>query len=374
MTTPLAGSPAVDAAASQPVVELERIHKRFGQVVAIHELTLNVEPGEVLSLLGPSGCGKTTTLRIVAGLEQPTSGSVRIRGASMVGVPPHKRNLGMVPQNYALFPHMTVFENVAFGLRMHKVDKSAIPDRVRTAMELVQLQGMQDRLPRQLSGGQQQRVALARAIVIEPTVLLLDEPLGALDRKLRQEMQVELKQLQARVGVTTIFVSHDQEEALTLSDRVVVMNQGRIQQVGRPRELYEQPATHFVADFLGVSNFLRGRVAAAEPDRLVVETEAGPRLVAPRRAEVAIGQAVELSFRPEKVALSVAEPSGPNRVQGTIESLIYLGNSSQFHLRTSSGARLIAFVQNAEPPALSQGDSAWATWSPDATQVFPLGG
>ncbi len=247
-------------AESIPAVELETVTKRYGDVVAVDSVTLNIAEGEFFSLLGPSGCGKTTTLRLIAGFEMPTSGSVRIRGREMGTTPPFKRPVNTVFQSYALFPHMTVTQNIAFGLEMSKVPRDEIKRRVAEALEMVRLPEMAGRRPRQLSGGQRQRIALARALVNRPQVLLLDEPLGALDLKLRKAMQLELKALQEQVGITFIYVTHDQEEALTMSDRIAVINQGRVYQVGSPLEIYEQPASRFVADFIGETNFLEGRV------------------------------------------------------------------------------------------------------------------
>jgi len=251
----------MNASTGEADVVLSRVRKSFGAVVAVDDVSMSIARGSIVSLLGPSGCGKTTTLRLVAGFERPDAGEVAIRGARVNDVPPYRRDFGMVFQSYALFPHLTVADNVGFGLRMRHVPREERRRLVAEALALVKLEGFADRQPRQLSGGQQQRVALARAIVFKPAVLLLDEPLGALDKMLREEMQVELRQLQQRLAITTVFVTHDQEEALTLSDRVAVMRGGRIEQVGAPREIYERPATEFVAGFLGASNFLDAEVA-----------------------------------------------------------------------------------------------------------------
>src|SRR5512145_1230470 len=241
-------------------VELQNITKRFGDFIAVDDVSLDIKDGEFFSLLGPSGCGKTTCLRMIAGFELPSEGEIKIRGKSMGDTPPYKRPVNTVFQNYALFPHMTVFENVAFGLEMQKVSRAEIKTRVKEALEMVRLPQLADRKPRQLSGGQQQRIALARALVNRPQVLLLDEPLSALDLKLRKAMQLELKELQHQVGITFIFVTHDQEEAITMSDRIAVMNEGVVQQVGAPREIYESPRNRFVADFIGETNFIEGEV------------------------------------------------------------------------------------------------------------------
>lgn len=353
-------------------VTLDGVTKRFGRVTAVEQLQLVVRSGEMLSLLGPSGCGKTTTLRMIAGLEQPTGGEIRIAGRSMTGIPPHRRNLGLVPQHYAIFPHLDVFANVAFGLKMRKVAKAQTRDRVMHALDLVRLGGYADRRPNQLSGGQQQRVALARALVVEPTVLLLDEPLGALDRKLRLTMQVELKQLQQRMGFTTVFVTHDQEEALTLSDRIAVMSDGRIHQLGSPKELYEKPTSHFVADFLGTSNFLTGSVTTTDGGVLGIRTASGHHVADRGTHHVGSGDAVEISFRPEKVSLSSAEPDTVNRARGTVHSVLYQGTATHVRVRLPTGETIVAHVQNAGgAPEYGQGDQIWCSWPSDAVQVFP---
>jgi spermidine/putrescine transport system ATP-binding protein len=352
-------------------VVLSGVRKTFGRVTAVDFLDLDVRGGEMLSLLGPSGCGKTTTLRIIAGLEEPTRGEVRIGGHVMTGVPPHQRNLALVPQHYAMFPHLDVFGNVAFGLRMRRLPKSEVRRRVLEALELVRLGEYAERRPYQLSGGQQQRVALARAMVVEPTVLLLDEPLGALDRKLRLAMQVELKQLQRRVGLTTVFVTHDQEEALSLSDRIAVMADGRLHQLGTPQRLYERPASRFVADFLGTSNFLAGTLAGRTDGSVEVATAIGT-LRASSAPALASGAAVELSFRPEAVTLSVQEPSGTNRLQGAVTSVLYQGTATHVQLALGSGDVVTASLPHfGEAPPVAVGDRVWCRWSPDATQVFP---
>lgn len=316
-------------------VRFDRVEKRFGQTTALHRLDLDIPRGAFFSLLGPSGCGKTTTLRLIAGFEQPSRGDIYIRGRRVTGVPAHKRNFGMVFQSFALFPHLTVAQNIAFGLKMRRVDAASIARRVADALELVALGGFGERYPRQLSGGQQQRVALARAIVFEPDVLLLDEPLSALDKLLREQMQVELRQLQRRLGTTTVFVTHDQEEALTMSDRVAVMKDGRIQQAGAPREIYERPATEFVATFLGASNILCGEVRALGGDRLVVGL--GGACLSVARPPVggtrhAVGDAIKLALRPEKVRL---DPQG--RLAATLREIVYRGAQTHLYMETAGG-------------------------------------
>ena len=306
-------------------VSLRGISKLFDDVTAVDSVDLDIDDGEFFALLGPSGCGKTTTLRMIAGLEIPSSGSLQIFGDEVGSLPPNKRPVNTVFQNYALFPHMSVADNVAFGLRMRKVDKSEIADRVQQAIALVRMSGMENRRPSQLSGGQQQRVALARALVNRPKVLLLDEPLAALDLKLRQEMQFELKQLQREVGITFVFVTHDQEEALALSDRIGVMNDGRLLQVGTPEEMYDAPADRFVADFIGRSNFLKGTLESPE----VVCLANGQRIRVPSVDAVTVGDDVQVSLRPERVMICDVDtaPEGVARLSGIVESETFLGNS-----------------------------------------------
>src|SRR5579883_2240168 len=308
-------------------VEIVGATRQFGPVVAVNEVSLSVRRGEVLTLLGPSGCGKTTLLNMIAGFELPDSGFIRIDGRDVTEVPPYQRDTGMVFQNYALFPHMTVFENVAFGLRMRGLPAAKVKDEVGRALEMVKLSGLGERRIRQLSGGQQQRIALARAIVIRPKVLLLDEPLSALDKNLRGQMQVELRELHEKTGLTTIFVTHDQGEALSLSDRIVVMDKGEVQQVSAPIELYERPANGFVASFIGEINALPPARCAVRGERLEFELAPGLRLAARRRPErpIAEGARAHLFVRPEHIA--PAEPGGaaPNRVPGRVLTHVYQG-------------------------------------------------
>jgi len=327
-------------------VELEGVTKKYGETWALDVERLGVEQGEFFAVVGPSGSGKTTLLRLVAGFTEPTSGSIRIDGKAVQDLPPYKRDIGMVFQNYALFPHMSVYENVAFGLRVRHFPADEIEDRVRELLNLVRLPGMQARRPQQLSGGQQQRVALARALVTRPRLLLLDEPLGALDKKLRTVMQVELRQIQKEVGITTIFVTHDQEEALTLSDRIAVINQGRLVQVDRPAEVYERPANKFVADFLGQSNFLPGRVDSFETGQLRVLTPTGLQVVARSQKGLPAGTEVTLAVRPEKIKLSKEKLALSNAYEAQVVHAVYLGTSINYHLELSEGTRLIAFDRN----------------------------
>jgi spermidine/putrescine transport system ATP-binding protein len=342
-------------------VELTGVTKRFGDVVAVDEVNLQIGDGEFFSLLGPSGCGKTTTLRMIAGLEFPTEGSVRIYGEEMGLRPPNKRPVNTVFQSYALFPHMTVFKNVAFGLEMQKVNKGDIQQRVKTAVELVRLAGMEQRRPAQLSGGQQQRVALARALVNQPRVLLLDEPLGALDLKLRQAMQVELKELQQRLGIAFVYVTHDQEEALTMSDRIGVMHQGRLLQVGTPEEIYEHPRTRFIADFIGETNFVPVTVVASGEVRLP-----GGEVVRAVTHSPA-GTEVSLALRPEKVSLyreGEAVPPGLNCLSGVVRLRIYVGAALYYHVDVGS-ATIRSRQENSPSMAqLAEGDKVCVAWDP----------
>jgi spermidine/putrescine ABC transporter ATP-binding subunit len=353
-------------------VELEGVTKRFGAVTAVSEVSLEVAQGEVLALLGPSGCGKTTTLRMIAGFEDPDAGLVRIKGQVVNDLPTYRRNLGMVFQHYALFPHMTVFHNVAFGLRMRGTGRAETRRRVADAMALVRLQGLEGRFPSELSGGQQQRVALARAIVTRPAVLLLDEPLGALDKKLREQMQIEIRTLQRAVGITTIFVTHDQEEALTLADRIAVMESGAIVQIGTPSEIYEHPRSRFVSDFIGTSNFLAGRVVERRGDTVAVEV--GPfRFEAAGGDGLAPGDRVEIAVRPEKIRLSVEPPAQPNAVRGQIDHVVYLGAVTFYYMRLEGDLRLIVMEQNQAPRPegdLTVGAIIHAGW--DVASALPL--
>lgn len=320
-------------------VEFRNVSKHFGDFIAVDRVDLQVEKGEFLTLLGPSGCGKSTTLRMIAGFLHPTEGEVLIAGEVMGTRPAYRRDSSMVFQDYALFPHMSVFENVGFGLKERRAGRQAIEEKVGLMLEVVGLSAFGDRRPSQLSGGQQQRVALARSLVLEPTVLLLDEPLGALDLKMRQHMQVELKNLQERVGVTFIYVTHDQEEALVMSDRIAVMNHGRIEQIGPSHELYENPRTRFVADFIGETNLMAGKVEALS--RETVSVAAGGLTVVGRRpAEVGAGDAVHVSVRPEKVRSGGECRGCETTTVGEIVDVVYKGSVIRYELRLESGAHL----------------------------------
>jgi spermidine/putrescine transport system ATP-binding protein len=343
-------------------VRLEGVTKSFDDVVAVDDVSLEVEHGSFFALLGPSGCGKTTTLRMIGGFEEPNEGTIYLGEQAVTGLPPYKRDVNTVFQSYALFPHLTVFENVAFGLKRRRVAKDQVRGRVREILEIVGLGGMEERKPRQLSGGQQQRVALARALVNRPRVLLLDEPLGALDLKLRKQMQLELKTIQHDVAVTFIHVTHDQEEAMTMADKIAVMNNGRIEQLGTPDELYETPTTSFVAAFLGTSNLLEGEVAGDGTVKVAgIDVRVEPGALTGRSGTVAVG------IRPEKIRLG---SDGVNRLDGTVKECAYIGVSTQYIVETRAG-ELSVYVQNAGPRTgfAEPGDQVSLSWDPEAAFV-----
>jgi spermidine/putrescine transport system ATP-binding protein len=356
-----------------PAIELIGLAKTFtahGEPVpAVRGVDMAIAEGEFFTMLGPSGCGKTTTMRLIAGFDEPTVGQVRLHGSDVVGVPPNKRDVNMVFQSYALFPHMNVFENVAFGLRRKGLPKPDITRRVGEMLEIVDLTGRERRRPRELSGGQQQRVAVARALVNRPRALLLDEPLAALDRKLRQAMQVELKRIQRDVGVTFVFVTHDQGEALTMSDRIAVMNDGVVEQTGRPREIYERPATKFVAGFIGTSNLLSGTVTQIAGPNAVISCGPDGRIVVPLNggATAVAGGELELTVRPEKIGIRAETPPGDGcRLRGTVTDIVYLGTSTSYSVKTSTGADVVVFAQNTSSAddLAARGDSVWLSWDP----------
>ncbi len=346
-------------------VEITGISKRFGDVWAVKELDLSIADGEFFALLGPSGCGKTTTLRLIAGLEFPTMGSLQIYGREVGTLPPNKRPVNTVFQSYSLFPHMSVEQNIAFGLKMQRVPKKEIGRRVAEAITLVQLEGLESRRSTQLSGGQQQRVALARALVNSPKVLLLDEPLGALDLKLRQQMQRELKQLQREVGITFVFVTHDQEEALTMADRIGVMNDGVLLQLGTPQEIYEHPANRFVANFIGQTNLLDGTVESAD----TVCLTNGIRL--PGRSDLAPGTEVAISLRPEQATLGAlgTAPDGCPSIDGRLEQVTYLGNALVYSVALDWMRIEVRTEKIHAVSGPSVGDAVTVWWSPGAVSV-----
>lgn len=332
----------VQSRGSEPSVRFTDINKSYGEVAAVRDLTLDVAEGEFFSLLGPSGSGKTTTLRLIAGFETATSGQLAIKGRDVTRTPPHKRDIGMVFQNYALFPHKTVTQNVAFGLRMRGIGREEIAQRVRETLALVELSGYGDRRPSQLSGGQQQRVALARAVVIRPQLLLADEPLGALDRKLRQSMQFELRAFQRTVGITMVYVTHDQEEALTMSDRIGVMHDGVLVQVGTPREIYDRPQSRFVANFIGTSNFLEGRVEARDRAAITIAMPGDIRVRVARQAnDPEPNDVATIALRPEKIRILRDGEQADNRIDGQIIGQTFLGESLLSRIQLPCGDELL---------------------------------
>jgi spermidine/putrescine transport system ATP-binding protein len=362
-----------------PAIELVGVHKDYlshgDRVAAVRRTDLAIGRGEFFSLLGPSGCGKTTTMRMIAGFEEPTGGTVFLDGRDVTGVSPNKRDVNMVFQSYALFPHLSTYQNVAFGLERKKIDKAEIRRRVGEIMEIVSLTGMEKRAPREMSGGQQQRVALARALVNRPRALLLDEPLGALDLKLRQQMQVELKRIQREVGITFVYVTHDQGEALTMSDRIAVMEAGVIDQLGTPREIYERPATKFVAGFIGTSNLISGRIDGVESGRAVLSYGDQGRVVAALPRAAAPGDAIEVSVRPEKIDLHRGAPPATDGsvLAGVVTEVVYHGTSTNYTVSTAAGPEFVVFDQNATTAddLAERGDRVFLTWAPQHS--YPIG-
>jgi len=351
---------------SEPALRLAGIEKRYGQTAAVAGIDLEVPEGQFVTLLGPSGCGKTTTLGLIAGFFPPTRGEIYLKGKPVADLPPFRRDIGVVFQDYALFPHMTAAENVAFGLKMRHVPKAEIVQRVNEALDLVQLGGLGERRPLQLSGGQRQRVALARALVIRPTVLLLDEPLSNLDLKLREEMRVEIAALQRRLGITTVFVTHDQGEALLMSDRIAVMQAGRIVQLGNAGEIYERPATRFVAEFIGRMNFFGARVTAAN----TVQLTDGQSFAVPVADTVIERAGLHLAIRPERARLSAARPSSGFALAGTVKQVLYLGSTREFHLVLDSGEKALVETPNdGNAPAFEAGARVWFSAPAEACLV-----
>jgi spermidine/putrescine transport system ATP-binding protein len=364
--TPLGAVPG-----GEPVIVLEHVTKRFGDVVAVRDAHFAIGRGEFFSLLGPSGCGKTTTLRMIAGFETPTEGRILLEGRDVSRVPPYRRHVNTVFQHYALFPHMTVYDNVAFGPRSRKEDERAIGSRVARLLEVVGLANLARRRPGQLSGGQQQRVALARALVNEPAALLLDEPLGALDLKLRRAMQLELKRIQRDVGVTFVYVTHDQEEALTMSDRIAVVHAGRVEQIAAPHEIYDAPRTVFVADFIGGANLLPTRITAVVGARARVEVAGAVNLDVPAGDWIPRpGDAGVLMVRPERVRL---EPGaeGPVALPATVESSVFQGAIVRVALRLADGSSLVAHLAAVDGAAVVPGRTVFLDWDPNAARVLP---
>ncbi len=354
-------------------IELSKLIKRFTEITAVDGIDLHIPDGEFFSLLGPSGCGKTTTLRMIAGFEQPTSGEILLDGTDVAYTPAHLRNVNTVFQNYALFPHLNVYDNIAFGLKRAKRPKAEIRERVGKALELVQLPGYERRKSSQLSGGQQQRVALARALILNPAVLLLDEPLGALDAKLRKALQIELKSLQQEVGITFLYVTHDQEEALTMSDRLAVMKDGHIEQIGGPQDVYEDPETLYVADFLGVSNLMQATIVSSGTSACRVALD-GYELQTRGTDRNVTGEA-KIVIRPERIELEEhGSASGPNRIPAMVERVVYVGPAIQVIVRAATGEALQALVQNTGGGiAYEQGTPVQLHLPVDALRVLPSG-
>lgn len=356
-------------------VRLDNLSKHYGKTVAVEDVSLKVNAGEILALLGPSGCGKTTCLRMVAGLVTPTSGDILVGGRSILETAVHRRNIGLLFQNYALFPHMTVAENVAFGLKMRGQSRSEYGDRVAKALDMVQLKSYQDRLPAQLSGGQQQRVSLARALVIEPDMLLLDEPLGALDKSLRESMQLEIRQLQQRLGLTTIMVTHDQDEALTMADQIAVMQGGKLEQVASATEIYQKPKTAFVAGFIGASNFMSANVVQHNAGRSELQSESGVRLLV--AGELHNRTAMTVTIRPEAVRLSPLQSpldaATCNATAAEVTQVVYRGFMLHYSLRLPNGDSMMAWKQTqgeTEPLSFAPGDRVLAQWSSESNHVI----
>ncbi|MFM8266886.1 MAG: ABC transporter ATP-binding protein [Ilumatobacteraceae bacterium] len=367
MSDATTGMPGTGQSTRRGAVELRGVTKRFGTMVAVDHLDLTVEPGEFLSLLGPSGCGKTTTLRMLAGFEQPDEGEIRISGEVVQGIPPYRRDVNTVFQSYALFPHMDVAANVAYGLRQRKVPKSEIAGRVTEALAMVKMSHLAQRMPRQLSGGQQQRVALARALVNRPSVLLLDEPLGALDRKLREEMQIELKLLQSQLGITFVFVTHDQEEAMSMSDRIAIMLDGHIEQLADPETVYERPKSAFVAAFIGRNNFWRGTATADG----VIADDGTPFRVSRPEERLTVGAGALAAVRPECFRLAATEPAtGVNTLRGTVAGVAHFGDVLQY-IVAANGREIVVLAPRADGSArFAAGEDVWCTWSADDVYQF----
>jgi putrescine transport system ATP-binding protein len=372
---PLAGRPWLDPGAT-PQIVIDGVTKTYGPSTAVDNVTLGIYKGEMFALVGASGCGKTTLLRLLAGFAEPTSGRISIDGADMGAVPPHERPVNMMFQSYALFPHMTVENNVGYGLRRLPLDEATRRQRVQEALEMVQLGHLGKRKPHQLSGGQRQRVALARALIRRPKVLLLDEPLSALDKKLREQTQFELMDLQDKVGITFIVVTHDQDEAMALATRIAVMNHGQVMQVGTPAEIYEFPRSRFVADFVGTTNLFEGTVSACERGLITVScAEIGSELLVDDSGTFSVGQQVWVALRPEKVRLAKQPVNGAriNQLRGTVWELGYLGNRSTYQIRTTTGKVVTVFAQNERrtaQAAIDWSDEVFVSWSADAAVVL----
>ena len=365
-----------DDPSAKPLIRIENVSKNFGSFTAVNNVSLDIFEREFFALLGPSGCGKTTLMRMLAGFETPSSGSISIAGQDLAGIPPHKRPVNMMFQSYALFPHMTVEKNIAFGLEMEKLPKGEITARVEEMLKLVKLEGFALRKPHQLSGGQRQRVALARAIAKRPKVLLLDEPLGALDKKLREETQFELLDLQMSLGMTFVIVTHDQDEAMTMADRIAVMDKGQFVQISPPAELYEQPASKYVADFIGDINLIEGRVEKNDLGKIILGSDmTGGMIEASGESAVKNGDTAWFALRPEKVSIGLSPPENPsvNTATGTVWDIGYVGDVSVYHVRLDGGGTMRASITNTrrivERP-ISWEDKVFLTWAPDSGIVL----
>jgi putrescine transport system ATP-binding protein len=361
---------------AKPQIVIESVNKTFGAFTAVDSINLKIFKGEMFALVGASGCGKTTLLRMLAGFATPTGGRIVIEGVDMTHVPPHERPVNMMFQSYALFPHMTVEDNIGYGLRRLKLDGKAQAQRIRDALDMVQLAPMARRKPHQLSGGQRQRVALARALIRRPKVLLLDEPLSALDKKLREQTQFELMNIQAQVGITFVFVTHDQDEAMALSTRIAVMNRGQVIQVGTPSEIYEFPQSRFVADFIGTTNLFEGVVSGSRPGHLLVNSpEAGCEIVVDESGRFGSGQRVWVALRPEKIRLSKQPLGGEriNQVKGVVAELGYLGNRSTYRIKTATGKLVTVFAQNERRTSewsIDWSDEVYLSWTANCAVVL----
>jgi spermidine/putrescine transport system ATP-binding protein len=364
---------AADTTTEHEVIGLRGLSKTFGDFTAVRDVDFGIRAGEFFSMLGPSGCGKTTILKMIAGFERPTSGKVMLEGVDVSSVPPHKRNINTVFQQYALFPHMSVSDNVAFGLRAKKLRESEIKTRVAEMLDVVRLGDFANRRPAQLSGGQQQRVALARALVNMPSALLLDEPLAALDLKLREAMQIELKRIQAEVGITFVFVTHDQGEALTMSDRIAVINEGRVEQIAAPEEIYNNPSSLFVAGFIGSANLLPGTLVGRDGDTYVVELKSGLRVAAEAGRPAQTGARVSVMLRPERLHPVALEPADGCGLRGTVTDVIFHGAWLRVALRLADGTEVVAEADaDSDLPSLRPGNEHWVAWS--RTAPFLLDG
>ncbi len=361
------------ATANATAISVEGVRKRFGRAEAVAGVDFEIREGEFFTMLGPSGCGKTTTLRMIAGFEEPDEGRILLRGDDVTHVPPNRRNVNMVFQQYALFPHMSISENICFGLRLKKLSRREQNERVQEILQVIGLEGLERRKPGQLSGGQQQRVALARALVNRPAALLLDEPLGALDVKLRKQLQLELKRVQTELGTTFVYVTHDQEEALGMSDRIAVMNGGRVEQIGAPKDVYSEPQTAFVADFIGSLNALDLRVDALDGELAVMQVGEGERLAVLASPETTRGSTVKVAVRPERIRVVAAGDSAPvggSRLVGTIAEIVFLGPVTQFHVDTAAG-RIVSYRMDDEGAArLREGGAVVLTWAAEHSAVL----